>query len=69
MRTLQDAGLSPREMDVLAGIVKGQSNKEIARSLGVGEETVKSYAAMVYARCGVRNRVQAAVWGVRRGVA
>lgn len=62
-------GFSPRESDVLKGIVRGLTNKEISRELGISEETVKDYARFVICRCGVKNRVQAAVWAVRRGVA
>lgn len=68
MIDLQASGFTPRQAQVLRRIVQGKSNKEIARELGIGEESVKSHAAVVIARCGVKNRVQAAVWGARRGV-
>lgn len=69
MIDLRASGFTPRQVDVLRGIAQGKSNKDIGRELGIGEEAVKSHAAVVLARCGVRNRVQAAVWAVRKGVA
>jgi two-component system nitrate/nitrite response regulator NarL len=57
--------LSPRERDVLAGIVRGYSDKEIGAELGIAYQTVKVYALSLYRKIGVKNRVGAAVWAVR----
>ncbi len=44
-------------------IVAGQSNKEIARSLALGEGTVKIHVAALLKALGVPNRSAAAAWG------
>ena len=57
--------LTPREREVLTGIAEGRSNREIARSLGVSEKTVKAHVSSVLAKLGVQDRTQAAVYAVR----
>jgi len=52
--------LTPRENEVLAHIVEGQSNKEIAHALEIEEVTVKLHARRIFQKLGVKNRVQAA---------
>ena len=52
-------GLSDREWQVLDLLATGQSNKEIARSLGISPNTVKTHVARVYEKLGVSRRVQA----------
>jgi LuxR family maltose regulon positive regulatory protein len=51
--------LSPRETDILTLIAEGLSNKEIARGLDIGPETVKSHLKSVFAKLGVERRAQA----------
>ena len=51
--------LSPRERNILALIAKGQSNKEVARGLGVAPETVKSHLKNIFAKLSVERRAQA----------
>lgn len=58
--------LTPREEEVLQMVVSGQSNKEIARTLGIAERTVKAHLTQVFVRLGVRDRTQAALWVMRR---
>ena len=53
------SALSPRETEILTLIAKGLSNKEIARSLDIGPETVKSYLKSVFIKLGVERRAQA----------
>ena len=51
--------LSPRETDILHLIAHGLSNKEIARRLDIGPETVKSHLKSVFTKLGVERRSQA----------
>jgi two-component system NarL family response regulator len=62
-------GLSPRELDVLQLIVKGQSNKEIGATLGLAENTVKNHVKMILEKLNVADRTQAATTGLQRGLA
>jgi LuxR family transcriptional regulator, maltose regulon positive regulatory protein len=52
--------LSPREYDVLLGLVRGQSNKVIARQLNLTENTVKFHLRRIYEKLGVSSRGMAA---------
>lgn len=53
------APLSPRERGILELIGHGQSNKEIARDLGIAPETVKSHVKNIFVKLAVERRVQA----------
>ncbi|MET4148063.1 ATP/maltotriose-dependent transcriptional regulator MalT [Bradyrhizobium sp. RT9b] len=53
------SALSRRETDILTRIADGLSNKEIARSLDIGPETVKSHLKSVFTKLGVEKRAQA----------
>ena len=64
----QRKDLSGRELQVLQQIVLGRSNKEIATSLGVGEESVKTYLRSLFQKLGVSDRTQAAIEAVRQGI-
>jgi len=57
-----DAGryrLSKREGEVLRALLGGQTNKHVARDLGIEEVTVKLHLRKIYRKLGVRNRTQA----------
>jgi DNA-binding NarL/FixJ family response regulator len=58
--------LTRREREVLALLAEGRSNREIARSLGVSEKTIKTHVSSVLAKLGVADRTQAAVLAVRQ---
>lgn len=58
--------LTPREAEVLALLRQGLANKQIARSLGISQATVKAHLTSVFQRIGVTDRVQAAVWAERQ---
>lgn len=56
----QMEGLTPRQRDVLGGIVRGLANKEIARELDIAEGTVKIHLAALFSHFDVRNRTELA---------
>ncbi|WP_417779720.1 two-component system response regulator NarL [Stutzerimonas xanthomarina] len=56
------SSLTKREKEVLRQIAKGQSNKMIARKLGITEGTVKVHVKNLLYKLGLRSRVEAAVW-------
>jgi len=60
--------LTDRETDVLRLLAMGQSNKEIAQTLSIGEKTVKTHVSNVLAKLGVTSRTQAALYAVRIGL-
>ncbi len=62
-----EAGLTPREKDVLGFLVKGASNKEIARDLSLQVVTVKLHVRGICRKLGVQNRTQAALKALELG--
>ena len=60
--------LTEREIEVLRLLAQGQSNKEIARTLIIGEKTVKTHVSNILAKLGVPSRTQAALYAVRIGL-
>ena len=63
-----DELLSGREMEVLHAVAQGQSNKGIARLLGIAEETVKTHMANVLSKLKAHDRTQAVLIGMKRGM-
>ena len=57
--------LTAREREVLALVVDGLANKNIARRLGISEKTVKTHLTSVFSALGVTDRTQAALWAER----
>ena len=64
-----EVGLTWRESDVLALIVQGMSNREIAETTLLSINSVKSYIRSAYRKMEVRSRSQAVTWGVKHGFA
>jgi len=58
--------LTPRELDVLAAISAGQSNKAIARQLGISLHTVKFHIESLFRKLGARTRAEAVAKGLER---
>ncbi len=56
---LKSLGISHRELEVLEALADGQSNKEIARTLDISPNTVKTHIAKLYAKLQVNGRVRA----------
>ena len=57
--------LSPRERQVLQLIACGCSNRQIARHLAIGEQTVKTHVSSILTKLGLQDRVQAAIFALR----
>jgi DNA-binding NarL/FixJ family response regulator len=60
--------LTERETEVLKQLAQGQANKQIARSLYIGEKTVKTHVRNILMKLGVRSRTQAALYAARNGL-
>jgi len=63
-----DDALSSREMDVLRLIATGNSNKQIADKLSIGETTVKSHISNLLSKLGANDRAHAVTIGLQRGI-
>ncbi len=61
--------LTEREKTILIYVAQGLMNKEIADSLGISENTVKIHLRNILEKLHLRNRIQAAVYAVRQGIA
>jgi len=60
--------LTTRETEVLTLVREGLANKQIARRLDISERTVKAHLTSAFARIGVADRTQAALWAERNGL-
>ena len=60
--------LTHREIDILELVVEGKTNKEIAFSLNISENTVKIHLRNILEKLHLQNRIQAAVYAVRQGL-
>ena len=60
--------LTERETEVLRLLAAGKANKEIARALTIGEQTVKTHVSNILAKLGVQSRTQAALHAARIGL-
>ena len=60
--------LTDREMEVLALVANGESNRGIAGQLLISEKTVKNHISSILRKLGMSGRTEAAVWAVRRGL-
>ena len=56
---IRSLGLTARETEILALLASGQSNKEMARALGISPNTIKTHVARVYVKLDVPNRILA----------
>ena len=61
-------GLSPREMQILQGLVEGLPNKEIARSFGISEQTVKHHISSIFDKTGMSNRLELVIFSINQGL-
>ncbi len=66
-RNQRDA-LSPRELEVLSGVSKGLTSREIAKLMGLSEYTVRNHVNSVISKLQVRDRTEAAVVAIKKGL-
>ncbi|HEY8451122.1 MAG: response regulator transcription factor [Micromonosporaceae bacterium] len=60
--------LTRREIEVLILVARGRSNKEIARELAIGQQTVKTYISTIFRKLSVQSRTQAALYALQNGL-
>ncbi len=63
------AQLSDRELQVLKLIANGKDNAQIAGELFISAKTVKNHISNILLKLSIENRIQAAVYAVRSGIA
>ena len=68
MRHPPEDTLSTRELEVLALVARGASNKEVARSLKISEATVKTHLLHIFEKLGVDDRTAAVTVSLERGI-
>jgi DNA-binding NarL/FixJ family response regulator len=56
--------LTRRELQVIAAVVEGGSNKDIAKAFGLSEQTVKNHLSNIFDKLGVSNRLELALYAV-----
>jgi DNA-binding CsgD family transcriptional regulator len=56
------SGLTPRELEVLLALVRGDSNQAIGEDLGISAKTAGHHVQHIYEKAGVRSRAAATVW-------
>jgi DNA-binding NarL/FixJ family response regulator len=67
-RRTPPGGLTNREVEVLAHIATGASNRAVARALSISEKTVSRHLANIYLKAGVSTRTSAAAWARQHGI-
>jgi len=61
------APLSPREVQILDNIAQGMTNKQVAYTLTISEQTVKNHMSSILRKLSVNDRTQAVVYAMRQG--
>jgi DNA-binding NarL/FixJ family response regulator len=60
------APLSPRESEILEAIARGMTNKDVAATLSIGEQTVKNHVTSILRKLAVNGRTQAVLYALRK---
>jgi len=64
----QKFGLTPRELEIVAAVVAGYSNKEIAEYFKISEDTVKHHLSNIFDKLGVSTRLELALFAVNQAL-
>jgi DNA-binding NarL/FixJ family response regulator len=62
-------GLTPRELQIIARVVNGASNKDICAQLSISLDTVKHHLASIFDKAGVGSRLELAIFALYHGIA
>lgn len=60
--------LTGRELEVIRALARGQSDRQIANSLGISEKTVRNHTSNIYKKLHIFDRTQAVIYAIREGV-
>jgi DNA-binding NarL/FixJ family response regulator len=60
--------LTERELEVIKALAQGMSDRQIARSLGISEKTVRNHTSNIYRKLHIFDRTRAVIYAVREGV-
>jgi DNA-binding NarL/FixJ family response regulator len=60
--------LTDRELEVIRALARGMSDRQIARSLGISEKTVRNHTSNIYRKLHIFDRTQAVIYAVREGI-
>ncbi len=63
-KSTKDYGLTPRELEIIAKIASGRSNKEVGEDFSISERTVKHHLTNIFTKLGVSSRLQLALFAV-----
>jgi DNA-binding NarL/FixJ family response regulator len=61
-------GLTPRELQMVAAIVEGRTNKDIAEKFSISEDTVKRHLTNIFDKLGTSNRLELALFAINHGL-
>jgi DNA-binding NarL/FixJ family response regulator len=67
-QSYEETGLSLRQREILAGLTQAKTNREIAIDLDLAEKTVKNYMRGLFSALGCRDRTEAAILGIQKGL-
>jgi len=62
------ADLTSRELEILALVLTGRTNKAIAKEVSISAKTVEFHLDNIYRKLGVRSRVMAGIWALKNGI-
>jgi DNA-binding NarL/FixJ family response regulator len=68
LRASPNPNLTPRECEVLGLVARGMTNKRIAETLRISENTVRNHLCSIYQKLNLKNRLQVAVYSVTHGL-